>query len=249
MEPGALVGPGGDVPAYRRLTRAQLGPARADFASVPPHRWAGALDAWARAAHAAVKGAGWLRTASVVPLRDRLIVVGPQRLRRLSADDAWSLAVAPLDAGDQGPLLSRLADAMLTGHSLADLVDRRDLATATIGDAEARSAQAAVLRWFTRRHPGAGGITSGDADALEAAASARVIALVPREIERGALGRCADCGAEAAPWFSRCDRCQASVAARGQAGRTTGGTSQTGQPVPAAVPPSRAVRRRRERRR
>jgi ATP-dependent RNA helicase SUPV3L1/SUV3 len=209
LVPPTAVGPDLAVPAYRRLARAQLGPARADFDGLSPHRWPAALELWARAARAAVKEAGWLRTASVAPLRDRLLVVGPQRLRRLSRDDAWSLAVAPVDAEDHGELLSRFADALLTRHSLADLVDRRDVATATLEEAEQRSAQAAVLRWFTRRHPGVGGIGSADADALEAAASARVIALVPGAIQRTPAGRCASCGREAAPWFDQCDGCYA----------------------------------------
>jgi ATP-dependent RNA helicase SUPV3L1/SUV3 len=209
LVPPTAVGPDRDVPAYRRLVRGQLGPARSDFAAVPPHDWPAALELWARAAQAAVKEAGWLRTASVAPLRDRLLVVGPQRLRRLSADDAWSLAVAPVDAGEHGELLARLADALLSRHSLADLVDLGDVAAATLQEAEQRSTQAAILRWFTRRHPGAGRITSADADAVEAAASARVIALVPGAIQTTAAGSCVDCGRERAPWFSRCDRCQA----------------------------------------
>jgi ATP-dependent RNA helicase SUPV3L1/SUV3 len=264
LQPMVGVGPGGETPAYRRLTRAQLGPARADLSSVPPHRWPDALEAWSRAAHAAVKDAGWLRTASVAPIRDRLLVVGPQRLRRLSPDDAWSLALAPVDSGDHGEVLARLADALLTSHSLADLVDRRGLATATIGEAEALSAQAAIMRWFTRRHPGVGGVTSGEADALEGAASDRVIELVPRTIEGTTAGRCIDCGRDAAPWFSRCDACQARVNAGGPAAGTNDGRSagtndgqgaarsgsaaapghHRGAPFP---PPSREVRRRRAR--
>jgi len=257
LQPTAGVGPEGETPAYRRLTRAQLGPARGDLSSVPPHRWPEALEAWSRAAHAAVKDAGWLRAAPVTPIRDRLLVVGPGRLRRLSADDAWSLALAPVDARDYGEVLARLADALLTSHSLADLVDRRGLATASIGEAEALSAQAAVMRWFTRRHPGVGGITSGEADALEAAASARVIELVPGTIEGTAAGRCADCGRETAPWFSRCDACQA----RAGVGGAPGAATSVGSAAPAggsvAMPghrrgappagPSRAVRRRRAR--
>jgi len=209
LEPLAGVGPGREMPAYRRLTRAQLGPSRADLGRVPPHRWPEALEAWSRAAHAAVKEAGWLRAAPVAPIRDRLLAVGPTRLRRLPPDDAWSLALAPVDAGDDGELLARFADAILTGHALADLVDRHGVRTASIGEAEALSARAAVMRWFTRRHPGIGGITSAEADALEAAASARVIELVPATIEGTAAGGCVDCGAETAPWFSRCDACQA----------------------------------------
>ncbi len=271
LVPGSSVGPNRDIPAYRRLTQAQLGPARADFAEVPPHRWADALESWARAAQAAVKDAGWLRTATIAPMRDRLLVVGPQRLRRLSADDAWSLAVAPVDADGRGDLLSRLADALLTTHSLADLVDQRDLAGATIGEAEARSGQAAALRWFTRRHPGAGAITSAQADALEAAAAARVIELVPGEIEGAAAGRCISCGAETAPWFSRCDACQ-SATTRGVRRPESGGASRDpgspglpaaagpnpGPPVAAAgafrparrpaAPPNRAARRRQAKR-
>jgi ATP-dependent RNA helicase SUPV3L1/SUV3 len=253
LEPTAGVGPDREMPAYRRLTRAQLGPARADLGSIPPHRWPDALEAWSRAAHAAVKEAGWLRTAPVAPLRDRLLAVGPGRLRRLPPDDAWSLALAPVDPGDGGELLVRFADALLEGDSLADLVDRAGVADATLLEAEALSARAAMLRWFTRRHPGAGGITSGQADALEAAASARVIALVPPTIEAAGHGRCVDCGAETAPWFTRCDACQARVVA-GTGQRPS--ASRAGDPDASATPgrrgrPSlnREARRRRARRR
>lgn len=257
LQPTAGVGPGGETPAYRRLTRAQLGPARADFRTVPPHRWPEALEAWSRAAHAAVKDAGWLRTAPVAPIRDRLLVVGPGRLRRLSPDDAWSFALAPVDPGDYAELLGRLADALLTSHSLADLVDRRGMERATIAEAEAFAAQAAIMRWFTRRHPGIGGITAGEADALESSASARVIELVPSTIEGTTAGRCVDCGAEAAPWFSRCDACQAKVNAGGGVARGAAGLRGVAGSSPAAAaghrapkpPPNRATRRKQARRR
>jgi len=249
LQPTAGVGPDGETPAYRRLTRAQLGPARSDLRSVPPHRWPDALEAWSRAAHAAVKEAGWLRTAPVAPIRDRLIVVGPQRLRRLSPEDAWSFALAPIDAGDYGAILGRLADALLTSHSLSDLVDAGDVGAATITEAEALSAQAAIMRWFTRRHPGVGGITAASADALEAAASARVIELVPGTIEGSGTDRCADCGREAAPWFNRCDACQAKVNTGGS--EAPGAVRSTSAPAAAQPrrgakpPPNRAARRRR----
>jgi ATP-dependent RNA helicase SUPV3L1/SUV3 len=260
LQPTAGVGPDGETPAYRRLTRAQLGPARSDLRSVPPHRWPDALEAWSRAAQAAVKDAGWLRAAPITEIRDRLLVVGPGRLRRLSPDDAWSFALAPVDPQDYAEVLARLADALLTSHSLEDLVDRRGLTSATIGEAEALSAQAAIMRWFTRRHPGAGGITSGEADALEAAASARVIELVPGTIEGTSAGRCIDCGRDTAPWFTRCDPCQARAQGGGAVGRAVaGGGAAGGAPRPAgppaaaqrrgapAPPPSRAIRRRRAR--
>ena len=260
LQPTAGVGPGGETPAYRRLTRAQLGPARADLRTVPPHRWPEALEAWSRAAHSAVKDAGWLRAAPVAPIRDRLLVLGPGRLRRLSPDDAWSFALAPVDPGDYAELLGRLADAVLTGHSLADLVDRRGMERATIAEAEAFAAQAAVMRWFTRRHAGIGGITAAEADALESAASARVIELVPSTIEGTSAGRCVDCGAESAPWFSRCDPCQARVNAGGGASgagsalkRGTGGGAVRGAAAPSPrarkPPPNRAARRKQARRR
>ncbi len=244
LEPQAGVGPGGEIPAYRRLSRAQLGPARADLGSLPPHRWPDALEAWSRAAHAATRDAGWLRTAPVAPIRDRLLAVGLARLRRLPPDDAWSIALAPVDAGDQGPLLVRLAEALVTRHSLADLVDLRDVAGAAIGEAEALSARAAILRWFTRRHPGVGGISAAQADALEAAASARVIELVPLTIEGAGAGRCEVCGREAAPWFSRCDACQAQAGARPPAASPAAASGAR----PPKPPPNRAERRRRARR-
>ncbi|HEX5827102.1 MAG TPA: helicase-related protein [Candidatus Limnocylindrales bacterium] len=251
LQPLAGVGEDGEVPAYRRLTRAQLGPARSDLGRVPPHRWAEALEAWSRAAHAAVKDAGWLRTAPVAPIRDRLLAVGPMRLRRLPPDDAWSLALAPVDPGDGGQLLARLADAILTNDSLADLVDRRGVHRSTITEAESLSAQAAVMRWFTRRHPGVGGITSTEADALEAAASARVIELVPATIEGTPSGRCLDCGAETAPWFRRCDACEArsreAAASSGPSG-SDAAARRDREPRSPRPPLNRAARRRRARR-
>jgi ATP-dependent RNA helicase SUPV3L1/SUV3 len=253
LQPTAGVGPDGETPAYRRLTRAQLGPARADLRTVPPHRWPEALEAWSRAAHAAVKDAGWLRTAPVAPIRDRLLVLGPARLRRLAPDDAWSFALAPVDPGDYADLLGRLADALLTGHSLADLVERRGIERASISEAEALAAQAAILRWFTRRHPDAGGITSTEADALESAASARVVELVPSTIEGSSAGRCIDCGAESAPWFSRCDACHTRVNERGAVGVAAPGGSRSEAAAGARgtrkPPPNRATRRRQARRR
>jgi ATP-dependent RNA helicase SUPV3L1/SUV3 len=259
LQPMVGVGPTGDTPAYRRLTRAQLGPARSDLRSVPPHRWPDALEAWSRAAHDAVREAGWLRTAPVAPIRNRLLAVGPQRLRRLSTEDAWSLALAPVDAGDAGPMLARLADALLTGHSLADLVDTGGVGGATLGEAEALSSQAAILRWFTRRHPGVGRITASQADALEAAASARVIELVPATIAGPAVRRCVECGRESAPWFSRCDACQARASASGRAAPEredtapdsdgAGEDASAGPKRPPSRPPlNRAQRRRRARR-
>jgi hypothetical protein len=189
----------------------------------------------------------------VAPIRDRLLVVGPARLRRLSPEDAWSFALAPIDAGDYGAILGRLADALLTSHSLADLVDAGDVTSATIGEAEALSAQAAIMRWFTRRHPGVGRITAAEADALEAAASARVIELMPGTIEGPAADRCVDCGRESAPWFSRCDECQAKVniGAGGSGGVAAGAARSTAAPAAAPArrgakpPPNRAARRRR----
>jgi hypothetical protein len=180
------------------------------------------------------------------------MVVGPARLRRLSPEDAWSFALAPIDPGDYGAILGRLADALLTSHSLTDLVDAGDVGGATIVEAEALSAQAAIMRWFTRRHPGVGKITAVEADALEAAASARVIELVPGTIEGPAADRCVDCGRESAPWFSRCDECQAKVnAGGGGTGVAAGAARSTAAPAPAPArrgakpPPNRAARRRR----
>ena len=161
-----------------------------------------------------------------------------------------------IDAGDYGALIGRLAEALLTSHSLLDLVDGRDVGAATIAEAEALSAQAAIMRWFTRRHPGVGGISAAAADALEAAASARVIELVPGTIEGPAADRCADCGRESAPWFSRCDQCQAKVNAGGSIPAPSGGVAlgaarSTAAPAPpparrsAKPSPNRAARRKR----
>ncbi|MFN8630991.1 MAG: helicase-related protein [Chloroflexota bacterium] len=251
LQPMAGVGPDGATPAYRRLTRAQIGPARGDLRSVPPHRWPDALEAWSRAAHDAVREAGWLRTAPVAPIRQRLLALGPQRLRQLSPDDAWSFALAPVDPDDFGPILARLADAVLGSHALADLVDARDVSDATIAEAEALSARAAILRWFTRRHPGAGRITADQADALEVAASERVIALVPSTIAGTGSGKCVTCGRETAPWFSRCDECQAAMSAgdRREGPPSASVVTQPERPRPAPRPPlNRAQRRRRARR-
>ncbi len=246
----------GRSPAYRRLSRAQLGPARADLAdraAAPLAGRAGGLVA-GRACCGARRGLAAHGTGRADP--------GPaprwsglQRLRRLPPDDAWSIALAPVDAGDQGRAARRASQRRCSPatRSRTSWTVRGGGGLRDRGRRGAVGARAAVLRWFTRRHPGVGGISAGQADALEAAASARVIELVPVTIEGAGAGRCEVCGREAAPWFSRCDACQAGGGARSAAAPTTSSStrapstraSSTRAPKP---PPNRAERRRRARR-
>ena len=139
-----------------------------------------------------------------------------QRGRRLTLEDSWKLANAPVDE-DNLDLLATLAlaiagDRVARPH-LTFLLDVARLRDASLEDAEQAGREASVLRWFALQFAGVGGVTIERAAALEEAAAARVVARLRLEVESPTLGRCRSCGRSCPPWYPLCDRC-AKVGAR-----------------------------------
>ena len=195
-----------ELAGFRRIERAKLGPELADLGDLPPPRWREALVAWDAAARKTIASeSSWIEIADSVPFIGRLGAIDKTVLATLTPADAWAFARAPIDHDRNAAIISTLAAAVAGERNLQDLVRIRAWASAT--EAEAAADQAAILRWFTRRFPGAGKITAADADALEAAAAAAVGKRLPGEIKTNSYGRCANCGKPTLPAFTYCDRC------------------------------------------
>ena len=102
--------------------------------------------------------------------------------------------------------MARLAAAVV-GRRVAAGPGRRRRAAVTrpAGVAEEIAGLASLLRWFTRRWPGAGGITSDDADRLESLAAEAVGRALANEITSNRYGQCETCGKPAIPGRPQCD--------------------------------------------
>jgi ATP-dependent RNA helicase SUPV3L1/SUV3 len=181
----------GGLPSFRLLRSVNLGPEFEDVARDPPQRWPELLVRWETVARGLVtaEAGGWIRIADVQPMVRRLSALGARTLRRLSAEDAWSFALSPMDGEEQADLLRRLAAAVTDDASLRDMVLVGGLDGTSAGVAEGVAGLASLLRWFTRRWPGAGGISHEDADRLETAAADAVGRALEDEIAGSRHGR------------------------------------------------------------
>ncbi len=197
------------LPSFRRLRSVNLGPEFDDVADHPPQRWPALLLRWETIARASVasEAGSWIRVADVQPMVARLSALGTRALRQLAPEDAWSFALAPVDADSQGELLGLLSAAVAGNASLRDLVSVTGLQDAPAGVAEEIAGLASLLRWFTRRWPGAGGISSDDADRLESVAAEAVGRALANEITSNRYGLCETCGKPAIPGRPQCDGC------------------------------------------
>jgi ATP-dependent RNA helicase SUPV3L1/SUV3 len=84
-----------------------------------------------------------------------------------------------------------------------------------VEDYEQAAAAARDAQTLLRSFPDVAGLTSEDAAEVEEAAAARITELLPAAITLSASGRCTDCGAGIAPWFSTCRDCSVGMAGRG----------------------------------
>jgi ATP-dependent RNA helicase SUPV3L1/SUV3 len=204
---------------YRVVDEARIRPRLSHLGVDDPRDLDAALVAWHRVALREWAFESWLAVESLQPLRMRLEAVQrrlAQRGRRLTLEDSWKLANAPVDE-DNLDLLATLAlaiagDRVARPH-LTFLLDVARLRDASLEDAEQAGREASVLRWFALQFAGVGGVTIERAAALEEAAAARVVARLRLEVESPTLGRCRSCGRSCPPWYPLCERC-AKVGAR-----------------------------------
>lgn len=211
LEPHVPVGDG--CYGYRIVDEARIRPRLGDLGVEDPRELDAALGAWYRVATREWRHESWLAVESLAPIRGRLAVIQRQlaeRRRRLSLEDTWLLASAPVDE-DGAELLGALALALAgdpAPRALLDfLLDNSRLRDASLQEAEEAGRTAAMLRWFALQYPGLGGVTIERAAALEEAAAARVVARLKVEVDSPTFGRCRSCGRTCPPWFSLCDRC------------------------------------------
>ena len=210
--------PGGHM-GYRVVDEARIRPRLSDLGVTDAAQLDAALVAWHRVALREWAFESWLAVESLQPLRLRLEAVQrrlAERGRRISLDDTWKLANAPIDE-DGLELLATFALA-LAGDRIAQphltfLLDTTRLRGASLEDAEQAGREASILRWFALQYSDVAGVTIERAAALEEAAAERVVARLRVEVESPTIGRCRSCGRSCAPWFPLCSRC-AGIAAR-----------------------------------
>jgi ATP-dependent RNA helicase SUPV3L1/SUV3 len=86
-----------------------------------------------------------------------------------------------------------------------------------VEDYEQAAAAARDAQTLLRSFPDVAGLTSEDAALVEEACATRITELLPDAISLTASGRCSDCGAHIAPWFTTCRDCSVGMAGRGPA--------------------------------
>jgi ATP-dependent RNA helicase SUPV3L1/SUV3 len=211
LVPQVKVGEG--MTGYRIVDEARIRPRLADLGVADPRELDAALAAWHRVALREWAREGWLAVESLAPIRGRLAVIQrrlAERRRRLSLEDTWLFANAPVDE-DGAELLAAFALAVAGDPAqrslFSFLLDTGRLRDASLEEAEQAGRTAGVLRWFALQFPGVAGVTIERAAALEEAAAARVVARLQTEVESPSVGRCRSCGATCPPWFPLCHRC------------------------------------------
>jgi ATP-dependent RNA helicase SUPV3L1/SUV3 len=195
------------------VDEARIGPRLGDLGVTDPRELDAALGAWHRVATRQWAYESWLAVESLQPLRGRLGVVMQrlrERNRKLSLEQTWKLANAPIDP-DHAEILGVFALAIAGDTSqrsfLQFLLDTSRLRDCTLEEAEQAGAVASILRWFGLQFPGVGGVTIERAAALEEAAAERVVQRLRVEVGEGKVGRCRSCGRTCPPWFPLCDNC------------------------------------------
>ena len=83
-----------------------------------------------------------------------------------------------------------------------------------VEDYEQAAAAARDAQTLLRSFPDVAGLTSEDAALVEDACATRITELLPDAITLSASGRCEECSAAIAPWFSTCRDCAARAAKR-----------------------------------
>ncbi len=202
------------ISGYRVVDEARIGPRLGDLDVEDPRELDAALGAWHRVATRQWAYESWLAVESLQPLRGRLGVVMQrlrERNRRLSLEQTWKLANAPIDP-DNAEILGVFALAIAgdTSAAVVPPVSARHVAPARLRRSRRQSKPELSQAFFAGsrlQFPGVGGVTIERAAALEEAAAERVVQRLKVEVGEGKIGRCRSCGRTCPPWFPLCDNC------------------------------------------
>jgi len=168
--------------AFSLISRGRLRPQPDDLGDVPV-RWLNkALEVWHQKASQELLSHPWLQPEDIQPICQRLGIIGSQlglEADHLQRDEIWALATSPVDPDnpEQADLLGRMSLAVL-GRGSLDEVLGPSACSMSLEEAEEYAQTASILRWFTGRFPGVGGIQSRRAEMVETEAAARVSRLL-----------------------------------------------------------------------
>jgi ATP-dependent RNA helicase SUPV3L1/SUV3 len=93
----------------------------------------------------------------------------------------------------------------------------------SVEEFEQAAAAARDAQTLLRQFPGVAGLSSDDAAWVEEECSETITEMLPGAIALGRSGKCVECGAAIAPWFSTCRPCSFRGADRGDRDRRPGG--------------------------
>ena len=200
--------------AHRRVERGQVAPGLDDLGALSASDLAPALNAWSKAAKAALGSTSWASVAPVEPFLERANALDSEwtssgsLLSRLSLDDAWRLLRSPLDADtpEDRWVLGAVARELLGTLT----VTLEPISASTDAVSLERHARVLVgLRWATLAFAERIALSHREVvEQLDAVATALNAALA-RAITNG-VARCVSCNSLCAPWCSECDSCHSS---------------------------------------
>jgi hypothetical protein len=176
-----------------------------------------ALKIWGGVAHEKLLQHPWLIVESTDPMSDRIHAVelalkSPEKMNRMSLDQAWRFAVSPLDvdSNEDHAVLVALARDLTSGGSRASslLMSSGRIALLGLGEAEQVARTARALAWAAYAFPEIEGMDVDRFHAIEEQAAEQATRVLRRTITRQKLSRCRSCGAEVAPWFDTCYGCR-----------------------------------------
>ena len=202
---------------YRIVSRGRLRPRQEDLLGVLPSELRLALKIWRDVAHEKLLAHPWLIVELTTPMRDRLYCAeltlkNPTELDRLSLEQAWRLAISPLDvdaAEDYAVLRALTRDLVHGGRRAASLLPNEGrIPLLNLGESEQVARMARALAWAAYAFPGVEGMDVQRFHVIEEAAAEQTTHVLRRTITRQGLGRCKSCGAEIAPWYETCYTCR-----------------------------------------
>lgn len=210
----AVEAAGGTKAAGPGITSAPIRPTPADLDALDGRDLLAAVNAWERAAGAALAGHGWLRAASLRAVAARLdLLHRRQLLDGLDVAELWRLAT--LSVEDDEAVVELARHLHEGGRALAaPRLRSLDPASTAGADpeqvlawAEGDAARVRGLAAMGRAFPTMAAAGQAELLAAEDAAAQRIVEVLPSAIAQATFGRCGSCGRPCPPWTERCDRC------------------------------------------